>query len=130
MSYWYLATPYTNAPEGREAAAEEAARQAALLIGNGFSIFSPVAHFHPISQHVGDPGNSLFWVRQNRPFMAVAKGLIMCKLPGWQGSEGMLAEYGWFSSMGKPLVIMQPGVVPEALFGNVSAEVAKFKWVE
>lgn len=49
----YLATPYSKYPRGIEAAFVDASRLAACLVRLGISVYSPIAHTHPIAIRIG-----------------------------------------------------------------------------
>lgn len=114
MSYWYLATPYGRYPDGLDAAHKIACSNAALLIRAGIDVFCPIAHTHSIALHgdipVLDHG---FWMSVDRPFMDLAKGIIMLQMKSWEISKGMAYEQEVFTEAGKPIVWMQPGVIPD-----------------
>lgn len=113
---WYLASPYSDYDEGHEAAADDIAEQAALLMNAGVRVFSPICHSHPIAKFGIDDDSHDFWVNWYcRPFMDASCGLIVCDLPGWQDSAGVLAEIEYFEAMGKDIVHMKPGEVPRGL---------------
>jgi hypothetical protein len=113
--FWYLATPYAKYPDGPIAAFEEAAKQAGILARAGICIFCPITHSHPIHLHVNPIDAHRFWLDFDRPFMAAAKGLIVCQLTGWHESRGIREEIDYFVDAGKSIVVMQPNVIPEAL---------------
>ncbi len=113
---WYLATPYTNYPEGLDRAADFAAEQAALLLKAGHDVFSPVVHSHWVAtaapEGTFDLTDGDFWLERDAPFMRASRGLIFLKAPSWEKSSGMLRELVWFVEQGKPVVFMEPGKVP------------------
>ena len=114
--FWYLATPYTLYPEGIEAAFQEACRNAGLLIRAGFPVFSPIAHSHPIALAARiDPLSHEIWLPADLPMMEAAKGLIVCRMTGWENSYGVAVEMERFARMGKPIHPMTPGEIPPAL---------------
>lgn len=117
MSYWYLATPYTKFPGGIHVAFSAACEQSAVLIRAGVPTFSPIAHTHPIAMHSTlDPLDLELWLAVDRPMMeSAAKGLIMCRLPSWENSTGMEHERAFFAKRGRPVLYMDPGVVPVSL---------------
>lgn len=113
---WYIATPYTKYPAGIIAAHEEACRQSAALVRAGINVFCPIAHFHPIAILGGmDPLDYEIWVPANQPFIAAAFGLIVVMMNGWGESKGAAAEIDAFSAAGKPILYMEPGIVPPEL---------------
>lgn len=114
--FFYLATPYSKYADGLDAAFTDAAQQAALLVRAGVPVFSPIAHSHPIAMQGGiDPLDHAIWLPADEPFMRAARGLIVCKLVGWKASYGVSVEIRAFRKAGKPVVYMDPGVVPAGL---------------
>lgn len=118
MSFWYLGSPYSKYPSGRANAYVEACRNAAILIRAGVPVFSPIAHSHPIAEYGPvDPLDHDIWLPADAPMMAAAYGLIVLKMESWQFSYGLRLEIETFRGVGKPIVYMEPGVVP-VLGGN------------
>ena len=114
MSYWYLATPYSKYPDGIEAAFLVACEQTAILIRAGIPVFCPIAHTHPVAINGAiDPYDHTIWIPADKPLMEGARGLIFCKLPSWEISYGMDVERKYFESVGRPVIDMTPGVVPD-----------------
>lgn len=113
MTYWYLATPYSKFPSGQKAAYRAACEQQALLIRAGIPVFCPIAHTHGPAVHgnISLTDHSV-WLPADAPFMAGAFGIIVCKLPSWEISYGIQEEIKVFDGDGKPVVFMEPGVVP------------------
>lgn len=116
MSYWYLGSPYSKYPLGLNAAHKAICENAALLIKAGVPVFSPIAHTHPIAIHGEmDPLDHDIWLPADWPLLAAAKGVIVCKLTSWSRSYGLAAEIAAFAAAFKPIIYMEPGVVPEEL---------------
>lgn len=116
MSYWYLGSAYSAYPHGKIAAFYDAATQAALLIEAGVLVFCPITHSHPISGQLNEATDTHeTWMRIDGPLMAAARGLIVCKLEGWEESRGLAQEIATFKAAGKPIIEMEPGTVPEGL---------------
>ena len=116
MSFWYLASPYSKYSAGIFAAYADACQQAALLVRAGVPVFSPIAHSHGIAEFGEiDPADHEIWLPADAPFMDAAHGIVVCKLPGWDKSRGVQHEIDVFQSADKPVVYMEPGVVPEVL---------------
>lgn len=111
--FWYLATPYSKHPDGLVEAFLQAVEQAALLIKAGIPVFCPIAHTHPIAV-MGDldPYDHDIWLPADRPFMEAAKGIIVCKLEGWDESFGIKKEIEAFTAAIKPVIYMEPDEVP------------------
>lgn len=107
--YWYLGSPYSKYMHGTEAAWSSVCLQAAVLIRRGISVYSPIAHTHPIAEHGRlDPLDHDIWLPVDRPLMDAAKGLIVLKLEGWSRSYGLAHEIEVFASAGKPVIYMTP----------------------
>jgi len=106
--YWYLATPYTKYTAGIEAAFVEACRIAAWLIGQDVSVYSPIAHTHPIAIHGRmDPvTNHSLWLRADKPLMLAAHGLVVVRMAGWDESIGIAEEMEVFRAERKPVVFL------------------------
>lgn len=113
MSFWYLATPYSKFPGGLEAAYKAACEQHALLVLAKVPVFCPIGHTHgPAMYGKIPPMQHDIWLPADRPFMDAACGLIVCKLPSWERSFGINEEIQIFMAAGKPVIYMEPGVVP------------------
>lgn len=114
MSFWYLATPYSKYPGGIEEAFKLACREAATLVRAGIRVYSPIAHTHPVATYGEiDPYDHGIWLPADAPFMRAAKGLIVLRAESWEDSHGIKCEIEEFQKAGKPVVYMDPGVVPE-----------------
>lgn len=111
MSVYYLATPYSSYPYGLDNAFRAACRAAACLTEAGVQIYSPVAHWHPISLFMENrPAD--FWIELNKPHMRAAPGLIIAQLPGWDKSAGISLERTIFEQMGKPVKFLRWPAMP------------------
>ncbi len=102
--FWYMATPYSKYEDGIEAAARDAAKGAARLVMEGVKVFSPITHFHTIAIHGGlDPMDHKIWMPAEEPFIHLAWGLIVYKLPGWEESYGIECEISSFRQWARPV---------------------------
>jgi hypothetical protein len=102
MSVIYLATPYSRYPHGLDAAHIDACLVAASLISRGLSIYSPIAHTHPIAHHGGlDKMDHAMWLQFDEAMMTASYGLIVAQLPGWEDSRGIDHEIEFFTRAGK-----------------------------
>jgi len=112
--FLYLASPYSRYEGGTENAFREAAEATALLVKAGYRCFSPIVHSHIVA-HAGnfDPLDCAMWLEQDEPFMEAAAGIVVLMLEGWQESHGVAHELERFANMGKPIVLMRPGEVPD-----------------
>ncbi len=113
MTFWYLASPYSKYPRGIEAAHRLACEETGRLIRAGVPAYSPIAHSHPIAAACGmDPYDHRIWMPAGCPMMRAAFGLIMLSAEGWEESYGMNLERETFEADGKPIIWMDPGILP------------------
>ena len=109
----YLASPYSHPDHAvREARFQAACRAAAFLIRQGKTVFSPVAHSHPICCF-GLPGDWGFWQRHDLEHLATCNEVVVLKLDGWQQSRGIQAEVARARALGKPVSFIEPTPVAE-----------------
>jgi nucleoside 2-deoxyribosyltransferase len=102
--FWYVGTPYTNYPEGLDAAAHYAAAITGALMSCGLQVYSPIAHCHPIAMSAGlDATAGKFWMKCTSAVRRAATGLIVVEMLTWEQSSGLTAEREEFSLEGKPV---------------------------
>jgi nucleoside 2-deoxyribosyltransferase len=105
----YLASPYSHRDvHVREWRFQQACRAAAALLRAGLTVFSPIAHSHPIAQH-GMPMSWEFWSRMDREYLSRCDVLAVLTLPGWRESVGVQAEIALAQELGLPVVYVEPG---------------------
>lgn len=101
---YYLASPYSKYPLGRQEAFAEACRYAAALLRLNLPVYSPIVHSHGICETTGlDPLNHEFWMAADKPLADLASGLIVCCMDGWEDSVGVQMEIEWFHADSKPI---------------------------
>jgi hypothetical protein len=115
MSYWYLGSPYSKYPYGTEEAFMVVCIEAGRLIRAKVPVYSPIAHTHPIAVHAKmDELDHTIWMPADLPMMhAARKGLIILKMESWETSYGLNEEKKFFEQTGRPIVYMEPGMVPQ-----------------
>jgi len=93
LSLTYLASPYSKYPLGREQAFKEVCKKAADLMDDGYEIFCPIAHSHPIEK-IGMIGtrDGDYWLKQDMSVLQHCKKLIVYMMPGWDTSYGVNKE--------------------------------------
>lgn len=100
---YYVATPYSSYPEGRDAAFLDACLATGGLVKRGFHVYSPIAHCHPIAMKCGLETDAATWAAFNDTMMQRADGLIVVMLPTWDRSIGVKAEIEFFRGAKKPI---------------------------
>ena len=98
----YLASPYSSPdPDVRERRFHAACDATVYLIKNGFCVFSPIVHSHPLAWSGLPWGDHDLWRDQDAPFLAACQRMIVLMLPGWQESEGVQDEIRDYQAAGK-----------------------------
>lgn len=101
MTLYYLSTPYAKYPDGIEAAYEEAIKAASELLAQGYHVYSPIAHNHPISKN--PKLHHYDWLKEDTVFMPKMDAMILYKMPSWEKSIGIGFEMGHFIAEDKPI---------------------------
>ena len=106
----YLATPYSKFPGGIDAGFRSACEVAGKLLRHGVTVYSPIAHTHPIAIHGDiDPLDHLIWLPFDEAMMDVCDAICVAKLPSWESSSGVAYEIEWFQSRSKPVFFLECG---------------------
>ena len=98
----YLASPYLHKDiTVRLDRFKKVCEAAAELMKDGYVVFSPIAHSHPIATH-GDinPTNNEFWLEQDKALMPICTEMIVLQLPGWEDSKGIKEEILFAEELG------------------------------
>lgn len=91
--YIYLASPYTHPdPAVRQQRYEAAVKAAGFALYEGFVVYSPVAHSHPIYQACDLPDTWDFWKHPSLTMLEKAAAMYILDIPGWKESTGIRAE--------------------------------------
>lgn len=106
LSFIYLASPYSHAdPAVMVARYEAACKRAAELMTYGHAVFSPIAHSHPIADHLPPDARTSFefWMTQDLPLLRYAKELVVLCLDGWKESRGVTREIEFAKALDIPI---------------------------
>jgi len=114
--FTYLASPYSSDGETKLRHEKERFEQACIvaseLFRRGTHVFSPIAHGHPIKEIGGMlPGDYSYWKAYCQRTLAMCDTLTICKLDGWEASEGVTAEVALAKKMGKPIRELDPAPI-------------------
>lgn len=104
LGYAYLASPYRDSdPDIMEARCNLAQQAAAWLVHQGFVVYSPIAHWHPIAAE-WDETVIRYWEKQDRIMLRDAKeGIIILQIAGWCESQGVNMEIEWALANAQPI---------------------------
>jgi len=97
----YLASPYSHSdPSMREWRFQEACKAAVWLMGQGFQVFSPIAHSHPIAVE-GRLGTAFAdYAEFDKRLIRASDVLAVFELAGWKESVGVQAELAYAAELG------------------------------
>jgi hypothetical protein len=103
---YYLASPYSHAdPAVRRQRYDATCRAAAELMGQGKTVFAPIAYSHPLCDY-GLPLDWRYWQRHDRRFLAMCDEVVVLMLDGWRESVGVAAEIAIAQELGKPVTYL------------------------
>lgn len=107
QTFNHLASPFSYPDsEVRRRRFEAVCRAAAELIGQGRSVFSPIAHSYEICAY-GLPLDWQFWQKHDRRYLEVCDEAVVLMLDGWQESIGVQAEINIARELNKPVSFLQ-----------------------
>jgi len=102
MKKIYLATPYSDPSSAiKFIRFNDVNMVAAKLMSQGYAVFSPISHNHPIAQSGNLPMGWEFWQEYDKIFLEWCDELWVLMLPGWKKSIGVQAEIKIANEMGK-----------------------------
>ena len=108
MKKIYLASPYSHIAEAkRQERFCQACIVAADLIYQGFLVFSPICHTHPIAQASNLPLDWNYWKALDESFLSWCDELWVLKLEGWEESKGVTAEISFAKNLNKPISYLE-----------------------
>lgn len=106
MTKIYLASPYSDPdPAIREHRFSMICEKAGELMNEGYIVYSPIAHSHPIACQCELPTDWNFWEKFDRAFIEWADEVWVYMLPGWIDSRGVKAEIKIAVKLGKPVTM-------------------------
>ena len=99
----YVAVPYDDPdPLVREERFLRVTEYAAHLIAQGYTVYSPITHSHPMAVACPLLGRGWrYWKEQDEQYIRMCEGCRVLMLPGWKDSRGVAAEIEMFKSAGK-----------------------------
>lgn len=109
MKKIYLATPYTGTKQQQQSRFEIVNECAARLMREGFLVFSPISHTHPIALAGALPKGWEFWKEYDLTFIEWADEIYVLMQQGWEKSKGVTAEIKLAKELKKPICYLQGG---------------------
>ena len=105
----YLASPYSH--ENiliRESRFRQACAAAAKIMQQGYFVYSPIAHSHPIELHFDKRQGHEFWLPQCYAVLRHCSRLKVLMLEGWKQSYGVNCEINMANSLYIPVEFIDP----------------------
>lgn len=104
MGILYLASPYSHPDDAVvQRRYKMACRAAAVLIQQGWTVFSPIAHSHPIAETGIVGRTSDVWITMDLEILAHCERLLVLTLQGWEDSVGVAQEIAEATRLGIPI---------------------------
>ena len=105
----YLCTPYSHPDDAvREKRFDISCEVAAWVMGQGHTVFCPIAHSHPIADYLA-PELLLdheFWMRQDLPLLAKADEVWVYPSDAADVSRGVAREVAEAERLGIPVRLL------------------------
>lgn len=89
MKKVYIAIPYKGLEEKSFKVTNGVAHK---LMNEGYVVYSPISHNHPIVMQEGLPKGWDYWEKHDTAFIKWCDILFVCKLDGWEESVGVQTE--------------------------------------
>lgn len=125
--FWYLASPYTNYPAGKNRAFTDVSVVGARLLAENVAVFCPIAQGH-VLEAAGQRSlvnkAEAFWLETvDEPLMRASVGMILACMDGWEKSSGVGYELRHFAEAGKPIIMLDVSDIlqPRAVAPNDAA---------
>ena len=82
--------------------------KASQLAKEGYFVYSPIAHWHPIAKLYGLPRDWEFWKKMDREAISILDEMRVLKLKDWSISTGIGNEILIARELGKPYIFIDP----------------------
>jgi len=111
---WYLAAPYSHKDDYiRYLRVLQINKVASHLFDEGYWIFSPISHTHPIKEvsapgQIARDGSWEFWKEYDEYMLSLCDGIIVLMLDGYENSVGVTAEHKFARENNIPVLFFDP----------------------
>jgi hypothetical protein len=93
QEFAYIASPYSkSSAEKREQRYLAVCAVCAFFVQRGETVYSPIAHWHPIAKAFNLPIDMDFWRKHDLTMLQFASRMIIACIDGWQESDGIEEE--------------------------------------
>jgi len=91
--FLYIASPYSKANEQlRQDRYMGICATCAYFIKYDWTVYSPIAHWHPIASRFGLPEGMDFWRQHDLTMLYASCKMIVAMIQGWKDSDGIKEE--------------------------------------
>ena len=105
----YLATPYSHPnPDIRQQRFDLVNRVALRLIRQGYFVYSPITHNHPLAILGELPVGWEYWKEHDYLLLSKCTKLMVLYVDGWMESVGVKAEITYAAKLGIPMEFIDP----------------------
>ena len=109
MNKIYLASPYTHEnPQVMEERYLAVCLKASQLATEGYFVYSPIAHWHPIAKLYNLPRDWQYWKKMDREAISILDEMRILRLRGWSTSVGLGNEILIAKELHKPYTFINP----------------------
>jgi len=103
-SFIYVASPYSKSDEKkREDRYLGVCATCAYFVKMGYTVYSPIAHWHPIAKAFGLPIGMEFWRSHDLTMLSKAWKMVVAMIQGWNESDGIEDEVRFAHNNGIPV---------------------------
>jgi len=107
MKKVYLASPYTHKDAIiRHQRFIDVCKKAGELMKQGYFVYSPIIHNHPIAIQCSLPKDWKFWKKYDTEYIKWVDEIWILKLLGWEESKGINAEIEIAKTLNKPVLFI------------------------
>lgn len=103
--FWYMAGPYSDNPTEHY---EQHLLAAAILVKQGYVVYSPIVHCHNMAAKYELPTDAEFWKRFNHTIIEKSNGVLLIKFSGWEKSGGVKEEINFCFDKDIPVWGIEP----------------------
>jgi hypothetical protein len=105
----YLGSPYTHSnPCVMDERYLAICLKTSQLAKEGYYVYSPIAHWHPIAKLYGLPRDWEFWKKLDSISISLMDEVWILKLEGWSTSIGLGNEIALAKELNKPYTFIDP----------------------
>ena len=100
----YLANPYSDPdPKVLQLRYQKVSEACAGLARKKLTVYSPIAHWHPIAMMYDLEKSYKFWKRMDQEMIRICNNFWVLTLDEWNESKGVIEETAYATSLNKEI---------------------------